>query len=252
MAEVDAEQRRPATAGPSSAARSSVPSPPSTTTSSQPSAAAGPCGDDRRRPAASSSAASSASTRTLDAGRRRTAAAASRTARSASARPVCPTSRTHVASAGHDGPAATAASSRAVVERRRAPTQPQEVLDVARRPGQRAGGHAGHTQPELVVRRRRHRRDRVGPQLRLADDAAGAEPLAPTSNCGLTIGTRSASGAGDRDQRGQHQAQRDEGQVGDHQVDRLARPWQASGRGRWCGPRTRTRSSVCSDQASWP
>ena len=45
----------------------------------------------------------------------------------------------------------------------------------------------------------------------------------PTSNCGLTIGQQVGRRAGRRPmQRGQHQPQRDEGQVGDHQVDRAA------------------------------
>ena len=42
----------------------------------------------------------------------------------------------------------------------------------------------------------------------------------PTSNCGLTIGSRSASAPRAGGERGQHQPQRDEGQVGDDEVDR--------------------------------
>ena len=44
----------------------------------------------------------------------------------------------------------------------------------------------------------------------------------PTSNCGLTIGSRSASSPRAAGEGGQHEAQRDEGQVGDDQVDRAA------------------------------
>ena len=43
----------------------------------------------------------------------------------------------------------------------------------------------------------------------------------PTSNCGFTITTRSASGAATRIRAGQHKPERDERQVGDDQLDRL-------------------------------
>ena len=44
----------------------------------------------------------------------------------------------------------------------------------------------------------------------------------PISNCGLTMRTRSASGAEQRTQRGQHQAERDEGEVAHDEVGGLA------------------------------
>ena len=84
------------------------------------------------------------------------------------------------------------------VQRRGAPAQPQEVLDVARRAGQRAGGHA---RPRPGRARRAPPRATVGDRLAPGAPARGRRRprrarSRPTSNCGLTIGTRSASGVG--------------------------------------------------------
>ena len=130
-----------------------------------------------RRPAGPSSAASSASTRTL------MPAAANRAAavRTASQRlvPAGVPDEQHVAARrGHavpPRPRPRAAHGRAAAAPRRSQ---RKYSTLPAGPGQRAGGHAGDAQPVLLVRRRRHRRDRGGPQLRLPDHAAGAQRLA--------------------------------------------------------------------------
>ena len=95
-------------------------------------------------------------------------------------------------------PRRTAPQEVRLVQRRRPGAQPQEVLHVAARPGQRAGHHAAHAQPE---RRRPARRRRAPPSARSAGSRTtppDGSRSRPTSNCGLTIGSRSASGRAQR------------------------------------------------------
>ena len=133
-----------------------------------------------------------------------------------------------------------------------AAAQPEEELDVARRPGQRAGGdrlgapaaaRGGRRRPRSTASARRSR-SRTTPPLPTRS--------LPTSNCGLTISARSPSGAGHADQRVEHQVERDEGEVADDQVDgpadQLGRQVADVGAVVHDAPARR----CCSDQASWP
>ena len=82
-----------------------------------------------------------------------------------------------------------------LVEGRRAAAQPQEELDVPRRPGQRAGRH--HARAPAAPRR--PRRPRLATVSARSAGSRTTPPLPsrslPTSNCGLTISARSPSGA---------------------------------------------------------
>ena len=99
--------------------------------------------------------------------------------------------------------------------------------------------------------RRRRARSRRGARGRARRRPCGIRSL-PTSNCGLTISARSPSGRVTAEQRVEHQRQRDERQVADHQVDRAADHLGRERRGRSAGRGRRTRGSCCSDQSSWP
>ena len=99
--------------------------------------------------------------------------------------------------------------------------QPQEELDVPRRPRQRAARH----RPGAPAQRGGplgDRGHRLGPQLRVADHAALADPVLADLELRLDHQHQVAVGAGHADQRLQHQRQRDERQVAHHQVDRAA------------------------------
>ena len=135
----------------------------------------------------------------------------------------------------------------------RAPAQPQEELDVARRARQRAGGD--RRGPPAAPRRPR-RRPRATASAR-SSGSRTTPPLPtrswPTSNCGLTISTRSPSARVTADQRRR-------GPASSEMKDRspttrsTGPPIGSRGRapGRWCGRGPRPASSCCSRQASWP
>ena len=259
LAEVDAEQRRPA-ARASSAARSNVPSPPSANTISQPSARPRRGGHRPRRPGRSRSPASSASTRTSkpaamqvagdgagacshacpsppgvrDQQRvRRRPRAASRSARS-TADPVL------------DGPTPAIGSSAAAASRRS--HRKNSTLPRARAAGWRPRRRTPSPSAAAAAATSQHR---LGAQRRVADHAAGADPLLADLELRLDQQHQVAVRRGAGGQRGQHQPQRDERQVGDGQVDRAADGSGVSSR-TLVRSSTRTRASVRSGQASWP
>ena len=64
--------------------------------------------------------------------------------------------------------------------------------------------------------------DRLGPQRRVAHDAALADPVLADLELRLDHQHQVAVGRGTPSSGGEHQRQRDEGQVADHQVDRPA------------------------------
>ena len=109
---------------------------------------------------------------------------------------VCATSRTDLIAP----PACHGSSiaSSAICDRRRRATrvlaQPHEEFHVARRARQRAAHHAAVRQPELgrAPRPRRRPRRPAGAGSRTTPPLPSRSR--PTSNCGLTIGTRSPSG----------------------------------------------------------
>ena len=98
----------------------------------------------------------------------------------------------------------------------------QEELDVARRPGQRADGDRHRSPPAArppgrrcaVTASARSARSRTTPPLPTRS--------LPTSNCGFTISASSPSSRVTDSSGVEHQRERDEGQVADHEVDRLA------------------------------
>ena len=106
---------------------------------------------------------------------------------------------------------------------RRAAAQPQEVLDVARRPRQRAGVTAAAPQPRSR-RRVGDAGDRLGAQPGVAHDAALADPVLADLELRLDHQHQVAVSARDAEQRVEHQRQRDERQVAHHEVDRPADP----------------------------
>src|SRR3954469_10891057 len=211
----------------SSAARRIVPSPPRTSTSSAP--AAEPCSPPQMTTSVRLiSAASAASSRTS------TPAACRRltTRRAASvvaSRPVCASSRTDrvTPQPSHCAPSDGASlrtglhrrKENGLLERRRAGLQPEEVLDVPARPRQRARCHPAHAQPELGGLPG-NPPYRIGPMLRIAYDATCREPFPADFELRLDHGQQVSPGCAARDERRQHQTERDEGQVGDDQVDR--------------------------------
>ena len=252
-----------------SAARRMVPSPPITTASSQPSPGVGLVRR-RTRPAGRTAAApgrgraaSSASSRTTmpwPVSALQNARATSR----ASARPVWASSSTRRASLV----SVTGQPSHPAPPRR--PRRAQRRVDlgrVRRVAGPRRSHRKNSTLPDgpgsgLVVTirapqpRARGRvgdaDDRLGPQRGVADHAALADPVLADLELRLDHQRQVAVGCGHRQQRVEHQRQRDERQVADHEVDRARRSGRGSGRGRWCGRAPPTRSSCRSRQASWP
>ena len=122
----------------------------------------------------------------------------------------------------------------ATTRRRRAGVRVHEELDVAVGAPQRRHHHADHDEPALGEPVARPRASTA----RCTSGSRTMPPLPtrarPASNCGFTSSTRSASGAVQRDERGRDRAQRDEREVGDHEVDRAAERRRARGRGRWC------------------
>ena len=256
MAQVDPEQRRAASRGRISAPRRMVPSPPSTTTSSLPSSG-------RRRLRQRSDCSASRGSIAAVLGRRgpTTIPAVAQpfdqpvAAPTAAGRPVWVSTATRRlralratsrAAPGHvTGPAYPTAALR-----RR---EQQEVLHVPRRPRQRARPHGAPRPAAALPRPRRPR----GPRPRRAQAVARTTPPGPsrslpTSNCGLTISTRSPSAAVTAEQRLRAPGEGDERQVGHHQVDRSPVHVRRSAPGRWSGRRRRTRGSVRSGRASWP
>ena len=239
MAEVHAEQGDAGRPG-SSAARRGVPSPPTRARSRCP----------RRRPATSAPprrpGSSAASARAPGRRCRRRSAAPRPAGRfSASLRPVCATSRT-ARRPTHWGPPRPPAQVR-LVQRRGAPAQPDEVLDVAGRPGQRACRDAPDAEPEPAAA--------AVPPDRAARARIRTTPPAPTrslptSNCGLTMSTKSASGLAHATRAGSTSAR--------EMKDRSATT-RSGGGATWSGQvrtltrsSTVTRASVRSDQASCP
>ena len=98
----------------------------------------------------------------------------------------------------HCGPASTAARRRSSSSGVGAGAQPQEVLDVAARSGQRARGDPPHAQAERGgLRPRRARTASARSAGSRTTPPLGRRSL-PTSNCGFTIGSRSASGRAQR------------------------------------------------------
>ena len=77
--------------------------------------------------------------------------------------------------------------------------------------------------------------DRLRPQRGVADHAALADPVLADLELRLDHQRQVAVGCGHRQQRVEHQRQRDEGQVAHHEVDRATDQARGSGRGRWCG-----------------
>ena len=252
----------------SSAARRIVPSPPITTASSQPSAAPSPSTPPMTSTSGSvspSSAASSASSRTAMPWLRSAWTTWRATSR-ASSRPVWASRRiaARVGVVGHGvhllirhppGPAerrtsraSTASASRGGALRdaargrtRRCPPAPAAGWSADRRAPQPRRSAAAAT----VVHG-------LGPQAGSRTTPPLPSRSLPTSNCGLTISTRSPSGRGHAEQGVEHQPQGDEGQVADDQVDRPADQLRRRARGRWSG-RGRAPGGRCrSDQASWP
>ena len=75
--------------------------------------------------------------------------------------------------------------------------EPEERLAVAGRARERRG-RAAHAPRRPAARAATRRRDDLAPQLGVAHDAALADPVRPTSNCGLTIARQSnvVGGAG--------------------------------------------------------
>ena len=246
----------------SSAARSSVPSPPSANTISTPSAASGPV--DRHHAGQVEVGGLLGDHPHLEPGRDQVARRRSGRAAVLCRRPVCVTS----------------SADRVTVLHRR---DRRRAGPARHRP--RPGGDHGATRPRRPAARprRNQRKNSTLPSARAAGwppprprpgparpPAAATSSTAsarsagsrttppaptrslPTSNCGFTIGARSPSGAGAGGQRGQHQPQRDERQVGDGQLDRPADQLRASACARWCAPARSTRSSVRSGQASCP
>ncbi len=244
----------------SSAERRIDPSPPSTSTTSVP-AAASRSNATTRTPVSPMSVASSARTRTSTPAscRRRT------TRRAASAvdgRPVWATSSTErVTGAASHRPRGAARAATADPRGRRAGGRPRRA--VARRRAaagstprcrsDRAAGWRRRPPPRARARRRRRRPARTASARRAGSRTT--PPLGsrsrPTSNCGFTIGSRSAPGPAQDTRAG---STRDSGMK-----DRSATT-RSTGRPTCSGPSVRTfvRSStvtlgsVCSDQASWP
>src|SRR5690606_14282890 len=233
-----------------SAARSSVPSPPRTMTTSASSAAAALLGM-TSTPVPPIAAASSSRTRTpIPAWPSRSMT--SWALRIASGRPVCattstdlllmlcPTPRRVTAYRRLDerprrgrslfgrplyGPAKRRRSLRALrdgggecgrVEPRGPFPQPQEVLHVARGARKRARGHPANPEAQRggVLG---HVPDRAGAQLRVADDAAGADPVLADLELRLHHDHEVGAGRRARAQRTEDQPQRDERQVADDQ-----------------------------------
>src|SRR4051794_15985173 len=221
----------------SSEARRKVPSPPKTSTISAPDAASGPNAQTSASGMASASA-SSSSTRTRMPSAA-SLAAAERASATMSARPVCTASSTRrvawsdsqAAVPSVTAPPRTRAWSLwsflncsvdvGAVHRRCVPAQPEEELHVAGRAGQRAGHDPGGA-PAEVGGRLGDRGDRVGPVPEVADDAAGTEPLPAHLELRLDHGQQVGARFGAGGERGEHQAQGDERQVGDDQVDGAA------------------------------
>ena len=106
--------------------------------------------------------------------------------------------------------------------RRSSAAQPQEEFHVARRAGQRAA--ARRRRPASRARRPRRRRATTASARSAGSRTTPPAPSRsrPTSNCGLTIGSRSPSGAVQAASAGSTSRQRDERQVGDGELGRPA------------------------------
>ena len=275
MAEVDARAAGCRCAWVSSAARRIVPSPPITSASSQSRAGVGLVVGRARgrveRRSSPRSAASSAQQPDHDAVARSAPCTNARATSRASSRPVWASSSTRRGTRGLRG---LAARSRVHLLTRhpRRPARPHTAGGCRRRrssagprrshrknstlpdgPGQRAGRH----RPGAPAARGRGRRP---PSATASARSAGSRttpPLPtrslPTSNCGLTISTRSPSARRHADQRRRAPAR---GEMNDRSpTTRSTGPPISLGgraRGRWCGRAPRTRSSCRSGQASCP
>ena len=210
-------------------------------------------GDARRGPAGRRSVRASS---TMS---RRPVCTASSTRRGCSSSPASPAGLAHVASslASPRVPPVDGCGSRRplrstdVLPRGGVAPQPQEELDVAGRAGQRAGHDPGGAPAERGGGARPPRATAWTRCSGSRTTPPAPSRSRPTSNCGFTIGSRSASRSGAGGQRGQDQPQRDERQVGDDQVDRAVDRSGVRVR-TLVRSSTRTRSSVRSDQASSP
>ena len=238
-----------------SAPRSSVPSPPSTISSSQPSSTSGVASRDRLAPAR---------------------AAAGRPPPPPAPAPRCRAQQPlddefgaadgggpagvgeqedSTAAAGcrrQRGPSATARSTSAGSSSGAPAPQPQKVLDIPGRPRQRARRHAQHAR-DRVPRPARRPSGPLRRAVRAAHDAAAAEPFLAHLELRLDHQHQVGVGCGAAHEGGQHEPERDEGQVADDQVRPAPRRSSSSVNSRtFVRSLTVTRSSLCSDQASWP
>ena len=122
------------------------------------------------------------------------------------------------------GPATTRASSAGVVEapgRAASARTRNSTLPSAPRNGDAID--VDHDRADVAAGRRAPRASTARCDRRVAHDPALADPARPASNCGFTSSTRSPSGRVQRAERGRATVtQRDEGQVGDGEVDRAA------------------------------
>ena len=158
----------------------------------------------------------------------------------------------HPVASAHCGPAATARRSRSSSSGAAPGAQPQEVLDVAARPRQRAGGDPAHAQaqrggllgdarapPRPAAPGRARRRRSAGapcrPRTAASPSAAGRRPAAAQRT---SAGSTRPSGMKLTGRRRRGRPAR--------------RPARARAPARSSRSTTVTRSSVCSDQASWP
>ncbi len=240
-----------------SAPRSRVPSPPSTTISSQPVTDAGPA---RRRAPPRRAAAGPPPRPPAAAPLYRSAAGPARPARRCGSRPPAGvrqqedgTVRVRVfALRRSTGPLRHGSVDVGRVQRGCAGAQPQKILDVPGRARQRAGRDAQRPPARAP-------RPVPPPCGRLSARSSGLRttpPLPrrslPTSNCGLTISTRSASGAAQRTSAG---STRPSGMKDRSPTTRSA-GWPSIGSSvssrTLVRSLTTTRSSLCSDQASCP
>ena len=142
--------------------------------------------------------------------------------------------------------------SHVAVERRRRARSQRKYSTLPAGPGSGLAVDALHAEPELGAPRGATLVHRLGAQLRIPHHAAAPSGSRPTSNCGLTIEQEVRVRRGARDQRREHQRQRDERQVRHDQVGRGAHLVRRGGRRTFIRSSTVTRSSVRSDQASCP
>ena len=224
----------------SSAPRRIVPSPPSTTTSSQPSAAVRR--RRRARPRRRDEPASIAGLVGLG------AAYGQASGQQLGWRPLGPGDAgvgSRPVCVDHQDAARRRSGHLAVPPRRRGPRS-RSVQRWARRAAAAGSTRRCRSAPAAGWRRRRARpspsgaarrdpTDGLGPQRRVADHAARADPLRPTSNCGLTMSTRSAPSAATATSAGSTSASEMNDRSPTTRSGAARQQLGASGRARWCG-----------------